>query len=164
MGSKNWVKLTDLTEMSQKLKFHNYWNVTKTEISFKYKCKKMEMSQKLTCLHFSDQNLFLKCPQPFLSWKYSWKSVEINQKVLLTQYLFFVKKKRKKYSRINNLHISFANTLGQSFPQTSETSWCVENCDLKFFKINSSVLYTGVFFSKFSSYLNFLHKKKLFWQ
>ena len=39
-------------------------------------------------------------------------------------------KKIKKYSRIKNRHFYFENALGQSFPHTSGSVWCVENSDL----------------------------------
>ena len=39
-------------------------------------------------------------------------------------------KKIKKYSRIKNWHFYFENALGQSFPHTSGSVWCVENSDL----------------------------------
>ena len=39
-------------------------------------------------------------------------------------------KKIKKYSRMKNWHFYFENALGQSFPHTSGSVWCVENSDL----------------------------------
>ena len=65
-------------------------------------------------------------------------------------------KKWKKYSRIKNWHIYFVNTLGQSFPHTSGTSWCVENSDLKFFQIK----YVGSLY-KISTLLFFTKKHRL---
>ena len=84
-------------------------------------------------LDFKQQNEFYK--QHSMSGYFS-STCELDispyEPILSKQYFmwdFFYWNIKKKYSHIQNWHIYFAKTLGQSFPNTRRFHLCVENSD-----------------------------------